>query len=58
MKKSILTMAAALAFSLCASAQTQYVMQIKKNNGDIVRMNADDVQASRSSQQPCQTAQH
>jgi len=44
MKKSILTMAAALAFSLCASAQTQYVMQIKKNNGDIVRMNADDVQ--------------
>lgn len=37
-------MAAALAFSLCASAQTQYVMQIKKNNGDIVRMNADDVQ--------------
>jgi hypothetical protein len=37
-------MAAALAFSLCASAQTQYVMQIKKNNGDIVRMNADEVQ--------------
>ena len=44
MKKSILTMTAALAFSLCASAQTQYVMQIKKNNGDVVRMNADEVQ--------------
>ena len=44
MKKNILTLAAALTFSLCASAQTQYVMQIKKNNGDVVRVNADEVQ--------------
>ena len=44
MKKSLLTMAAALTFSLCASAQTQYVMQIKKTNGDVVRMNADEVE--------------
>ena len=46
MKRSILTIVAAVAFVLGAAAQTaqtQYVMQIKKTNGEIIPVNADEI---------------
>ena len=43
MKKSLLTLIAASALSLGASAQTQYIMQVTKTNGEVELFNADEV---------------
>lgn len=43
MKKSLLTLIAASALSLGASAQTQYIMQVTKTNGQTELINADEV---------------
>lgn len=43
MKKSLLTLIAASALSLGASAQTQYIMQVTKTNGEVELINADEV---------------
>ena len=43
MKKGLLTLIAASALSLGASAQTQYIMQVTKTNGQTELINADEV---------------
>lgn len=45
MKKSLLTLIAASALSLGASAQTQYIMQVTKTNGQVELINADEVES-------------
>lgn len=45
MKKSLLTFIAASALCLGASAQTQYIMQVTKTNGQVEMINADEVES-------------
>lgn len=45
MKKGLLTLIAASALCLGASAQTQYMMQVTKTNGQVEMFNADEVES-------------